>query len=127
VIAFENHSYGQILGSSAPSSYFKTPAGECGSAVDHTAVHFPRRRPNYLAATSGNVAVTSDCLPSAECSSGAGNIFSQVGGLQWRTLAESIAGRCDRSDTSAYVPPLIVVSRPRPRGSSPGRSTTTAA
>src|SRR5437667_2635720 len=51
VIAFENHSYRQILGKSAPPSYFKTLAAECGSAVDYTAVHFPRSLPNYLAAT----------------------------------------------------------------------------
>ena len=31
VIAFENHSYNDILGRSAPASYFKTLAGECGS------------------------------------------------------------------------------------------------
>lgn len=104
VIAFENHSYRDILGSSAPSSYFKTLAGECGSAVDYRAVHFPRSLPNYLGATSGNVAVTSDCLPSAECRSGAGNIFSQLGGLHWRTLAESMPGTCDRRNTSVYVP-----------------------
>jgi hypothetical protein len=116
VIAFENHSYRDILGSSAPSSYFKTLAGECGSAVDYTAVHFPRSLPNYLGATSGKITTTSDCLPSAECSSGSGNIFSQVGGLHWRTFAESMPAPCYRKDTSLYVPrhaPAVYYTRIR--------------
>jgi phosphatidylinositol-3-phosphatase len=104
VIAFENHSYSEILGKSAPPSYMKTLAAECGSAVDYTAVHFPRSLPNYLGATSGKITTTSDCLPSADCSSGSGNIFSQVGGLHWRTFAESMPAPCYRQDTSLYVP-----------------------
>ena len=104
VIAFENHSYGQILGSSAPPSYFKTLAAECGSATDYQAVHFPRSLPNYLAATGGRTVTTSDCLPGPACSSGGGNIFSQVGGRRWRTFAESMPTPCDATDTSLYVP-----------------------
>ena len=104
VIAFENHSYGQILGSSAPPSYFKTLAAECGSATDYQAVHFPRSLPNYLAATGGRTVTTSDCLPGPACSSGGGNIFSQVGGRRWRTFAESMPTPCDPTDTSLYVP-----------------------
>jgi hypothetical protein len=104
VIAFENHSYDQILGSSAPASYFTTLAGECGSATDYQAVHFPRSLPNYMAATGGRIVTTSDCLPGPSCSSSSGNIFSQLGGRGWRTFAESMPTPCDRTDTSLYVP-----------------------
>lgn len=104
VISFENHSYRDILGASAPKSYFKTLAGECGSAADFTAAHFPHSLGNYLAATGGRVVTPSDCTPGPECSSGAANIFSQVGGAHWRTFAESMPSPCDRSNTSLYVP-----------------------
>jgi phosphatidylinositol-3-phosphatase len=104
VIAFENHSYQQILGSSAPASYFKTLAGECGSAADYQAAHFPRSLPNYLAATGGRIVTTSDCLPGPECESGGPNIFSQVGGRHWRSFAESMPKPCYGQDTSLYAP-----------------------
>jgi hypothetical protein len=51
VIAFENHSYQSVLGSSAPVSYFKTIAVQCGSATAFRAASFPHSLPNYLAAT----------------------------------------------------------------------------
>jgi phosphatidylinositol-3-phosphatase len=104
VIAFENHSYAQILGRSAPASYFKTLARECGSAADFRAAHYPRSLGNYLAATGGRVVTTSDCTPGPGCSSNGPNIFSQVGGLHWRTFAESMPRPCDASNTSLYVP-----------------------
>jgi hypothetical protein len=104
VIAFENHSYAQILGRSAPASYFKTLAGECGSAASFRAAHYPRSLGNYLAATGGRVITTSDCLPGPGCSSSGPNIFSQVGGLHWRTFAESMPRPCDPNNTSLYVP-----------------------
>jgi hypothetical protein len=114
VIAFENHSYQQILGKSAPPSYFKTLAGECGSAANFTAAHFPRSLGNYLAATGGRVITTSDCTPSVDCSSGGANIFSQVGSRQWRTFAESMPTPCDPTNSSLYVPrhaPAIYYTR----------------
>lgn len=104
VIAFENHDYQQILGKSAPASYFKTLAGECGSAADFIAAHFPRSLGNYLAATGGRVVTTSDCTPGPGCESGGPNIFSQVGGKHWRTFAESMPRPCYRQDTSLYAP-----------------------
>jgi hypothetical protein len=104
VIAFENHSYNQILGRGAPPSEFTKLASECGSATAYRAVHFPRSLPNYLGATSGTVPTTADCLPGPECSTGAGNIFSQLGPRNWRTLAESMPRPCDTANTSLYVP-----------------------
>ncbi len=114
VISFENHSYQQILGKSAPRSYFKTLAGECGSARDFKAAHFPRSLGNYLAATGGRVITPTDCTPGPECSSGGPNIFSQVGGLHWRTFAESMPTPCHAANTSLYVPrhaPAIYYTR----------------
>jgi phosphatidylinositol-3-phosphatase len=114
VIAFENHSYQDILGTDAPESYFTQLAGECGSARDYRAVRFPRSLPNYLGATSGNFATTSDCLPGPGCESTRANIFSQLGGRHWRTFAESMPSPCDRKDSSLYVPrhaPAIYYTR----------------
>jgi hypothetical protein len=114
VIAFENHSYQDILGKDAPESYFTQLAGECGSARDYRAVRFPRSLPNYLGATSGNFATTSDCLPGPGCESTRANIFSQLGGRHWRTFAESMPSPCDREDSSLYVPrhaPAIYYTR----------------
>jgi phosphatidylinositol-3-phosphatase len=104
VIAFENHSYRQILGSSAPGSYFKTLASECGSATAYRAVHFPRSLPNYMAATGGAIVTPTDCQPGPDCSSAGANIFSQVGATQWRTFAESMPRPCDLHNGSLYVP-----------------------
>jgi hypothetical protein len=104
VIAFENHSYKDILGRSAPRSYFKTLAAKCGSAVDYRAVHFPRSLPNYLGATGGRTVTTADCLPGEECQSTRANIFSQLGGRNWRMFSESQPAPCYRADTRLYVP-----------------------
>jgi phosphatidylinositol-3-phosphatase len=114
VIAFENHSYADILGKGAPSSEFSRLASECGSATDYRAVHFPRSLPNYLGSTSGNIATTSDCLPGPGCRSTRANIFSQLGGRHWRTFAESMPKPCDTRDSSLYVPrhaPAIYYTR----------------
>ena len=93
VIAFENHSYKDILGRSAPSSYMKMLAQKCGSAVDYRAVHFPRSLPDYLGATGGRIVTTADCLPGPGCRSGLGNIFSQLGGATGASSASRCRGR----------------------------------
>jgi phosphatidylinositol-3-phosphatase len=103
VIAFENHSYRDILGRSAPRSYMKMLAHRCGSAVDYRAVHFPRSLPNYLAATGGRIVTTADCLPGPGCRSGRGNIFSQLGGRNWRVFGESMPRPCYGGNTRLYV------------------------
>jgi hypothetical protein len=103
VIAFENHSYRDILGREAPRSYFKTLAAKCGSAVDYRAVHFPRSLPNYLGATGGRTVTTADCLPVPGCLSGRANIFSQLGRQNWRLFAESMPRPCYPGNTRLYV------------------------
>lgn len=104
VIAFENHSYKDILGREAPPSYFKTLASKCGSAVDYRAVHFPRSLPNYLGATGGRTVTTADCVPGPGCQSTRANIFSQLGGRNWRMFSESQPSPCYRANTSLFVP-----------------------
>jgi phosphatidylinositol-3-phosphatase len=114
VIAFENHSYAQVLGQHAPPSYFKTLAGRCGSATRFRAAHVPRSLPNYIAATSGRVTITGDCTPSRSCRSVSQNIFSQLGPKNWRVLAESMPGRCVAQNRGQYVPrhaPAIYYTR----------------
>ena len=104
VIAFENHSYQSILGSSAPSSYFKTLASRCGTATDFTAAHFPRSLPNYLAVTSGSTAgITGDCLPGPQCISRHRSIFTQVGSREWRAWGQSMPSRCYKGNNGAFV------------------------
>lgn len=105
VIAFENHDYNQILGSSAPPSYFKTLASRCGSATNFTAAWFPHSLPNYLAVTSGSTdGIGVDCVPGPNCHSGSPNIFSQVGALNWGARAESIPAHCYQANSGLYVP-----------------------
>jgi hypothetical protein len=115
VIAFENHSYESILGSSAPSSYFKTLAAMCGTATDFTSASFPHSLPNYLAVTGGTTGgISGDCLPGRNCRVQSRSIFDQVGGTGWRVWAESMPAPCDRQNATPYVarhnPPLYFPS-----------------
>jgi hypothetical protein len=105
VIAFENHSYSSVLGASAPSSYFKTLAAQCGVATDFTSASFPHSLPNYLAVTGGTTAgVTGDCIPSTTCSVPGGGIFGQLGSAGWRVWAESAPTACAKQSSGGYVP-----------------------
>jgi phosphatidylinositol-3-phosphatase len=104
VIAFENHSYKQILGPSAPSSYFKTLAAQCGVASNFQAAWFPRSLPNYLAVTSGRVPITEDCTPGLGCSTPDRNLFTELGRNQWRAWAESMPAPCYKKNTAEFVP-----------------------
>ena len=63
VIAFENHSYQSVLGSSEPASYFKTIAAQCGSATAFRAASFPHSLPNYLAGNRGNPRIDQRRVP----------------------------------------------------------------
>jgi phosphatidylinositol-3-phosphatase len=105
VIAFENHSYASVLGSSAPASYFKTLAAECGSAAHLTSAAFPHSLPNYLAVTGGTTAgITGDCTPSKSCSVSGSGIFGQLGAGNWRVWAQSSTQACAKAAGGAYVP-----------------------
>jgi phosphatidylinositol-3-phosphatase len=118
VIAFENHSYRQILGRSAPASYFTTLAHECGQATSYRGLRFPSL-PNYIAATSGQLSITRDCTPAPGCESGAPSIFGQVGSSHWQGLAQSMPHPCTLKNAGLYVPrhmPAAYYTRPKVRG-----------
>ncbi len=113
VIAFENQSYASVLGPGAPASEFTKLAGECGVATHFTPIpftNFPHSLPEYLAATSGEIPVTGDCLPGKNCQSTSANIFSQLGDANWRAFGQSMPSACAKTNSGNYVtrhlPPL---------------------
>ncbi len=78
-IWMENHSYGEIIGSSE-APYINALAGECGLATNYHNVDHPSL-PNYVAATSGLPfgelkRFEPDCNPSHKCSTAAESIFT---------------------------------------------------
>jgi hypothetical protein len=113
VVTFENHSYADVLGSSAPPSEFKSLARQCGVATQFTASHFPHSLPTYIASTSGRVTITGDCTPGPACSSPDASIFSQLGQAGWRTFGESMPAPCFGANATPYVarhvPPLYYI------------------
>ena len=114
VIAFENHSYQQVLGRSAPRSYFKNLAASCGSATRFRAARVPSSLPSYIAVTSGVVSITHDCVPGPGCWARTRSIFGQLGAHNWRAWAESMPGRCVARNAGRYVSrhvPAIYFSR----------------
>ena len=72
VVTMENHSYGQIVGSSS-APYINGLAKSYGLATNYRAVSHPSL-PNYLALTGGSTfGITSDCAPSVCPMSGHGS------------------------------------------------------
>jgi hypothetical protein len=103
-IWMENHSYGEIIGSSE-APYINGLAGQCGLATNYHNISHPSL-PNYIAATSGLplAAVThfsSDCRPSRKCSTSAPSIFGQV--PSWRAYEESMPKNCYRRNKRKYA------------------------
>jgi phospholipase C len=103
-IWMENHSYGEIAGSSE-APYINSLAAQCGLASNYHNISHPSL-PNYIAATSGLplAAVehfSSDCKPSRRCSTTASSIFAQV--PSWRAYAESMPKSCDRRNKREYA------------------------
>lgn len=83
VVVLENHSYGQVAGS---SPFLNRLASECALATDYLAVSHPSL-PNYLALTSGSTdGIGSDCTG---CRTSAPSIFGQLHG-DWRSYLESM-------------------------------------
>jgi acid phosphatase len=103
VIAFENQSYANVLGTGAPASEFTKLAGECGVGTNFTAVHFPHSLPEYIAATNGQLPITGDCLPGKSCQSTSANIFSQLGDTGWRMFGQSMPAACTKTNSGDYV------------------------
>jgi hypothetical protein len=103
-IFMENHSYGDVIGSS-DAPYTNGLADQCGLATNYHNVTHPSL-PNYIAATSGLPLsdvqkFTSDCSPSASCSTKASSIFSQTS--SWRAYEESMPSRCDTASAGEYA------------------------
>jgi hypothetical protein len=97
----ENHSYSQIIGSSA-APYINKLAAQCGLASKYTAVSHPSL-PNYIAMTSGGTQrVSDDGAPSAHPLN-VRSIFSEAGARGWRSLEESMPSNCDRGNAGKYA------------------------
>src|SRR5438270_4394456 len=114
-IFMENHSYGDVIGSSS-APYTNKLAGQCGLATNYHNITHPSL-PNYMAATSGLPVsgvqkFTSDCSPSASCSTSASSIFSQTS--SWRAYEEDMPSACDHSNSGEYAvrhnPPVYYTS-----------------
>jgi FG-GAP repeat/Phosphoesterase family len=105
VIMDENHSYGDIIGSSL-APYINTVAAGCGLASEyHNITH--DSLPNYLGITSGLsypslLHFDSDCLPSSSCEVTTNNIFNQAS--SWKEYAESMPSNCYKLNDGTYAP-----------------------
>ncbi len=105
VIMDENHSYGDIIGSSL-APYINTVAAGCGLASEyHNITH--DSLPNYLGITSGLSYTSllhfdSDCLPSSSCEVTTSNIFNQAS--SWKEYAESMPSNCYKLNDGTYAP-----------------------
>jgi phospholipase C len=103
-IWMENKSYPSIIGSPA-APYANSLATSCGLATNYHNITHPSL-PNYIGATSGLAPTgltqfTSDCAPSASCSTSAQSIFGQV--PSWRAYEESMPTNCDPADAGLYA------------------------
>jgi phosphatidylinositol-3-phosphatase len=103
-IFMENHSYGDVIGSSE-APYTNKLAGQCGLATNYHNITHPSL-PNYIAATSGLPLsrlqrFSSDCSPSTSCSTSAKSIFGQTS--SWRSYEESMPTRCDKTNAGEYA------------------------
>jgi hypothetical protein len=100
----ENHSYSTIIGAKT-APYINSLAKECGLATNYHNVSHPSL-PNYVSATSGLglsgiSQFTSDCDPSATCSTAAPSIFGQ--GETWKAYEESMPSNCAPADSGEYA------------------------
>ncbi len=103
VVMLENHSYDQVIGSSA-APYETSLASECGNATQaFGATHSSAA--NYLATSAGQYPATSPagCGYSA-CASSEQNIYQQLDGaaLTWKAYEESMPYACDKSGAAPY-------------------------
>jgi phosphatidylinositol-3-phosphatase len=100
-IIFENHAFGEIIGSSA-APYINGLASQCGLATAYKAVSHPSL-PNYIAMTCGSTqGITDDSLPSSHPLTAA-SIFSQTVTGGWKSLEESMPTNCDLTDAKPHA------------------------
>jgi hypothetical protein len=100
-ILMENHSYNEIIGSSA-APYINQIAGECGLATNYFAISHPSL-PNYIALTSGSTQGITDDNPPSSHPLNVASIFSQLDPGNWRSLEESMPSNCDQTDSGEYA------------------------
>jgi acid phosphatase len=101
LIVLENHSYGQIIGSSQAPNLNRL-AERYGLATDFHAVARPSQ-PNYLALVSGSTqGVTNDHSHDLSAPS----LFDQLeaAGLDWQVNAENVPGECFTGGTASGGP-----------------------
>lgn len=95
----ENHSYSQIIGSSA-APYINSLANGCGLATNYTAVTHPSL-PNYIAATSGSTWGIADDNPPSSHPLAVDSIFQQIGSAG--SYEESMPSNCDLTNSGSYA------------------------
>ena len=100
----ENHSYSTIIGAKT-APYINAVASKCGLATNYHNITHPSL-PNYAGATSGLplsglTQFTSDCNPSATCSTSAPSIFGQ--GETWKAYEESMPANCAPANSGEYA------------------------
>jgi phosphatidylinositol-3-phosphatase len=98
-IWMENHSYSEALS----GSYTHSLATTYGYATNYHALGHPSL-PNYIGATAGYVAVSSDCSPDS-CPQSEDNLFRQAdaAGIGWKAYAEGTTTDCDRGSHGEYA------------------------
>jgi hypothetical protein len=98
-IWMENHSYSEIIGSSA-APYINSLASGCGLATNYTAVTHPSL-PNYIAATSGDTWGIADDNPPSSHPLAVNSIFQQAGSAG--SYEESMPSNCDLTSSGTYA------------------------
>ena len=98
-ILLENQGYSVVGSPNAP--YFNELSNRCALATNYFAISHPSL-PNYVALTSGSTqGIADDGEPSTHRLA-VPSIFSELGS-KWRTLAESMPGRCDHVTSGVYA------------------------
>ncbi|HET6316704.1 MAG TPA: alkaline phosphatase family protein [Chloroflexota bacterium] len=104
-IWFENHSYGDIIGSHDAPFMNKRLARGCGLATNYHSFTHPSL-PNYIAATSGLALdalgpLRDNCNATGNCHTGAPSIFSAA--PSWGAYAESMPRPCTHWFFGSYA------------------------
>ena len=98
-IWMENHSYSEIIGSSA-APYLNSLASGCGLATNYAAVTHPSL-PNYIAATSGDTWGVADDNPPSSHPLAVDSIFQQAGSAG--SYEESMPSNCALTSSGTYA------------------------
>jgi len=100
VIVFENHEFGQVIGSSS-APYINSLAAKYGLGTAYTGVTHPSL-PDYMAMTGGATAFTTDCVG---CVVNAPSVADQIerSGRTWKAYMESMPTDCATTDSGRYA------------------------